>query len=265
MNAIALALVSLGLLGLLLALYPAFQIFHQSKYQRSGWIGLFIMIQLFIFGYLGFIWMLLDRNAGMLEIVVATILLGGGGFVLTITMMSRSTITQMLTVLEQKEFQAHHDALTNLPNRIYFYETLELWIVQPQPMCCMMIDINNFKIINDTYGHAIGDYVLKEVAKRLLSVSPQEGLVARIGGDEFILLLPNTELEQALKAAQAIQTRFRQKIACEPVPLSVGLSIGIALFPAHGDNRKALLRHADIAMYQAKHRDDHIQVFRDEI
>ncbi|MCL1058471.1 GGDEF domain-containing protein [Shewanella gelidimarina] len=264
MNTIALTLVSVGLLGLLLALYPALQICNQPNYQRNGWRILFGMILLFIIGYLGFIWMLFDEDPNNLEMIVAVIFFAGGGFVLTIIKMSKSTIGELLLTLKEKHHQAHHDALTGLPNRIQFYETLERLTIDTNiPTCCMMMDVNNFKVINDTYGHAFGDYVLQEIAKKIFDAVPSGNLVARIGGDEFTVILPNCNADSAVKVAQAIQQNFLNEIVCDPIQLVVGISIGIAQYPIHGENRKVILKYADIAMYEAKKRTDHIQVFQD--
>ena len=152
---------------------------------------------------------------------------------------------------------AHHDALTGLPNRLQFENDLarslqRAWR-QGQQIALLFIDLDCFKLVNDTLGHAAGDELLRVVAARLRSAVRAEDAVARLGGDEFTVVLE--EVDGAAGAALAAG-KLLQAIVAPTVlqgrAVSISASIGIALFPAHGADADALLRAADAAMYRAK-------------
>ncbi|WP_019572154.1 EAL domain-containing protein [Thioalkalivibrio sp. ALD1] len=155
-------------------------------------------------------------------------------------------------------FQAYHDLLTRLPNRALFRDRVDVAIAQAQrhshPLAVMFIDLNRFKVINDSLGHTIGDRLLQAVAQRLLGCIRKGDTLSRFGGDEFTLLLPeisdkNAAVEVAEKILQSLSTPFHLGGDHE---LYVGASIGIAIYPEGGDTLEALIRHADIAMYREK-------------
>lgn len=253
MSNIAIALVTTGLLGLVSALSPTRQICNIPDHQHNGWLLLLSMIFMFIIGYLGYIWMLIDRDVGNLELIVATIFCGGGGFVFVISRMSKETIFKLQQTVHEKHYQAHHDPLTNLANRHQFYDELDKLIdVEPHIFSCLMMDLNDFKIINDTLGHAEGDHVLQVVADRIRQSLPNRGIAARLGGDEFTVVLPDTTIEEAVEVAKRIQKALSKDIQCENHALVVGMSVGIAEFPKHGADKKEIMKNADVAMYKAK-------------
>jgi diguanylate cyclase (GGDEF)-like protein len=158
---------------------------------------------------------------------------------------------------EQLYFMAHHDQLTSLPNRLFFADRLR----QAQALAkrlkhkcgILYLDLDRFKIINDTLGHAIGEVLLQEVGKRLSSCVREVDTVARIGGDEFAIVLVN--LSQAVDAEQ-VATKILKSLAkpvqAEEHELFITTSIGVSLYPEHDDNPDSLLKKADAAMYQAK-------------
>ena len=154
-------------------------------------------------------------------------------------------------------FQAYHDQLTQLPNRALFKDRLELAITQAQrrggTLAVMFIDVDRFKLVNDTYGHAEGDTLLRAIAARLSTTLRRGDTLARLGGDEFTVLLPEIALPED---AEIIAAKIFDALGA-PIPLShddyrVTLSIGIALFPRDGSTAEDLTRNADIAMYQVK-------------
>ncbi|QDF65849.1 GGDEF domain-containing protein [Shewanella sp. SNU WT4] len=266
MTIIAVSLVLLGLLGLIASIKPAYAILHLSDYQHKGWLALVAMISMFIFGYIGFIYMLIDHQVSMLELVVAAIFCGGGAFVFVITCMSRQTIGDLMKTLQQNHFQAHHDSLTGLANRHQFYLDLEQMFASQTPyFCCMMLDLNKFKLINDNYGHSYGDHVLQVVAERLLRAVPEDAITARLGGDELSVLLPGYDSEMAIRIAQTIQQSLMAPIEYEGAVLSIGVSIGIAQYPTDGNDKTSLMINADIAMYQAKRNDSHYQIYQSHL
>jgi len=155
------------------------------------------------------------------------------------------------------EHQALHDALTGLPNRALFHDRVRQAIESARrngdTSAVMVMDLDHFKEINDTLGHYHGDRLLQLVGERLSASLRAEDTVARLGGDEFALLLPcvgdhDHALEVAEKVLEALHTSFE----IDGLALEVGASIGIACFPAHGEDGESLLQRADIAMYVAK-------------
>ena len=157
---------------------------------------------------------------------------------------------------ELLEHQATHDSLTDLPNRALFHDRLihELERLRRQPgsIALLLLDLDRFKEINDSCGHAMGDKVLREIAARLRDVM-RAGTVARLGGDEFAIVLgPSVDRRAAIAAAQRALERLRQPIDGLPPDLTPTASIGIRLISRPGEQPNELLRHADAALYQAK-------------
>jgi diguanylate cyclase (GGDEF)-like protein/PAS domain S-box-containing protein len=154
-------------------------------------------------------------------------------------------------------FQAYHDLLTGLPNRALFKDRLGQAMVYAkrhgQTMATLFLDMDHFKVVNDTLGHLVGDGLLQALALRLRDCLREGDTLSRIGGDEFMLLLPHIRTrDNAAYIAQKILLSLKQPFNIEGHELYVGLSIGIAIFPEDGDSIETLIKHADIAMYHAK-------------
>jgi diguanylate cyclase (GGDEF)-like protein len=156
--------------------------------------------------------------------------------------------------LEQLATEAHHDSLTGLPNRRRFIEQLEATVYADGPGACavLMIDLDRFKEINDSFGHTVGDDLLCLVGPRLQQALAPGDLLARMGGDEFAVLLPGAGADRAEEVAERLGTALRDAFELDGMPLHVDASIGIALSPDHGRDRSLLLARADTAMYAAK-------------
>jgi diguanylate cyclase (GGDEF)-like protein/PAS domain S-box-containing protein len=166
-------------------------------------------------------------------------------------------ITERTKAEERILFLAHHDALTGLPNRLLFRERFEQAVLQAHRdkscVALMFLDLDGFKLINDSLGHSIGDLMLKEVAERLSHVVRKVDVLARHGGDEFLIALTNiSSPESASDVTQKILQAIRMHFVVDGHHLSVSSSIGIAMYPNDGDEFDVLLRKADIAMYAAK-------------
>lgn len=158
---------------------------------------------------------------------------------------------------EQIEFQAYHDALTQLPNRRMFVERLELSLLAARRtrgnVAVLFIDLDRFKTINDTLGHSVADQLLREVAERLKSCVRQTDTVARYGGDEFTIILPDlNQPEDAAQVAEKILERVIEPVVAGSNTIEISVSIGIAVYPYDGTDIDTLLRNADDAMYRAK-------------
>ncbi|MEE4252365.1 MAG: EAL domain-containing protein [Alcanivoracaceae bacterium] len=158
--------------------------------------------------------------------------------------------------------QAEHDSLTGLPNRRVALLLLEDAIKDGSPFAVMALDLNRFKEINDALGHGVGDQVLGVVARRLGTNTKERDLAARLGADEFLLLLSGVDTAQAIRVAHRIRDRVAQTVELDDLHLNVEASIGIALFPEHGTNGETLMRRADIAMYDAKHAGHQVAVYQ---
>lgn len=151
---------------------------------------------------------------------------------------------------------AYEDTLTGLPNRAMFSDRLDQAIKIAQrnggPVSVLIMDLDRFKLINEGLGHPVGDLVLQEVGRRLGKLLRDSDTVARFGGDEFAVLLPTSGTERVSIVAERIQRALEEPILMQGQPIDLGISIGIAGFPEHGDDTIVLMRRADIAMYVAK-------------
>ncbi len=166
-------------------------------------------------------------------------------------------ITDLNKVKEQLQFMAYHDALTYLPNRRLFHDILQQNLKHAhryeQQVAVLFLDLDNFKAINDHYGHDRGDQILQIVAKTLQSCLRESDLLCRWGGDEFVLaLLESGKSADVKNVAEKIRGRILACIAKENDSCPMSVSIGMALFPVHGSEPDLLIRNADMAMYEAK-------------
>jgi diguanylate cyclase (GGDEF)-like protein/PAS domain S-box-containing protein len=171
--------------------------------------------------------------------------------------------TQVASAIERKQMDARlrhiarHDPLTDLPNRALLHDRIEAALrrasAQGRRLAVLYIDLDMFKEVNDAFGHAMGDLLLQETATRLRSCMQNDDMVGRIGGDEFLVLLDSDHPpEQALWVAEQVRARLGHPFSLAASEVKVSPSIGIALYPEHGDDYKQLIRYADEAMYVAK-------------
>jgi len=169
---------------------------------------------------------------------------------------SHTDITERKRSEQLLEHQAHHDALTNLPNRTLLRERLAQAIRVADrdggKVALLLMDLDRFKEINDTFGHPYGDLLLQQLKPRLQGAVTGNDTVARLGGDEFACVLLDTDEAGAKATAQRILCSLETPFALEEYRLNVDVSIGIALYPDHGTEINSLLRRADVAMYVAK-------------
>ena len=166
-------------------------------------------------------------------------------------------ITERKRVHERLAYLAHHDALTGLPNRALFFERVAEALAQARlnrtRLALLFVDLDRFKPINDSCGHAAGDQVLRNVARRMTDSVSSSDTVGRIGGDEFVVLLRNIDdADGALRVGHRIHGELDRPFAVAGKTLRLSSSIGIAIYPEHGSDEIQLAKHADCAMYHAK-------------
>jgi diguanylate cyclase (GGDEF)-like protein/PAS domain S-box-containing protein len=172
----------------------------------------------------------------------------------------RHSADELIAAQARLAHLAYHDALTDLPNRLLFQEHLEQAIARAhrgnRAVAVLFVDLDDFKLVNDSHGHTTGDELLRVVADRLRAAVRATDVVARLGGDEFLILLADIDKESAVEAASRVAENIRAAVLA-PVKLAPGelytrASIGVSLYPADADSAEELLSKADISMYRAK-------------
>jgi diguanylate cyclase (GGDEF)-like protein len=165
---------------------------------------------------------------------------------------------------EERAYLSEHDSLTGLPNRLLLQDRAHQLIMSRRDMLALlMIDLDEFKEINDTLGHSAGDGLLREVSRRLRHLVKQDELVARLGGDEFAILTPRVaNIDDAIRLAERVVEVVSHPTHLDGLSVEVRPSVGIAIRPDHAADFETLLRFADIAMYQAKQRRTGVEVYR---
>jgi diguanylate cyclase (GGDEF)-like protein len=158
---------------------------------------------------------------------------------------------------EELEYQANHDALTQLPNRILLADRLQQELLHSQhlqrQLAILFVDLDHFKFVNDSIGHALGDRLLIIIARRLTECVPTDATVARHGGDEFVIILPAQRAEEdVLRIVKKIHSALNRPLRVDEHELEVSCSIGIGIFPKDGKDVQELLKNAEAAMFSAK-------------
>jgi len=171
-------------------------------------------------------------------------------------------LDRLRRIAAEREHEARHDPLTGLPNRRAFHEAVTALTAQAGTGAVFFLDLDDFKDVNDTLGHDAGDALLHQTGARLQAACA--GMVARLGGDEFAVLLPGICGDQALLQARDLLSAVGRPVSLHPVTLLTKVSIGIALLPDHGTDTNEILRHADVAMYEAKRAGTGVEMYRPE-
>ncbi|MDD3342405.1 MAG: EAL domain-containing protein [Sulfurospirillaceae bacterium] len=161
-------------------------------------------------------------------------------------------------------FQATHDSLTSLPNRSYLQQAISYWSYKnAPPFSLIYVDMDHFKNINDSFGHQFGDHVLVEISKRLKSICPQDSLIVRYGGDEFVILMNLCEHQALLIFSFQLIELLSKPYNINELNFNISASVGIALYPNHGESLDMLLRSADIALSKSKMIKNSVHIFAD--
>ncbi|MCX5780180.1 MAG: diguanylate cyclase, partial [Firmicutes bacterium] len=164
---------------------------------------------------------------------------------------------QLQTALEDIQHLAYYDVLTNLPNRRFFLNKLTESLVRANRnnhmLAVLFIDLDSFKLINDTMGHSFGDLLLKDIGEKIMNCIRDTDIVSRQGGDEFTVLLDQiASIDEAKRWIEEIQLRIQDAFVINEIEVHVAASIGVALYPRHGDDMDSLIKYSDIAMFKAK-------------
>jgi len=250
---------------LTIALYTTSIICQQEQLQKKGWQILFALVLFFIIGYLAIAYLFFQDPNTPHKFLISMLLFAGSIFVILVTTMSHRSISEVKQLALKERKRARHDQLTNLPNRTVLYERIKQAIKisdqSTKPTAILLMDLDRFKEINDTLGHHYGDALLKLVAPRLLNAVRKTDTVCRLGGDEFAVVLPGAGIAQASNISLTIATQMEQSFLINGHSLNVGISIGISLYPEHGNNSETLMKCADIAMYIAKRANIYYEVY----
>jgi diguanylate cyclase (GGDEF)-like protein len=177
---------------------------------------------------------------------------------LRVAMVDRGYLQRMQEMAQKMEYMAHHDSLTLLPNRVAYRNSIDDRLVRLRTEGCifnlLLIDLDNFKPVNDTYGHVVGDELLFESAIRLTDLLNEGDMAIRLGGDEFAILqrVNKDSISEAEALARRVLDALSQPFTCSGHTFSISCSIGISCAPRHGNTREDLFTHADLALYTSK-------------
>lgn len=222
---------------------------------RRRWYHLGGLILLFFCGYLGFLILAYQSSYTTSDMLVAVIFFFGAVFVLMVCLLSYRT-TQELKQIYILEHETITDPLLGIFNRRFLDRRLREEFLRAQryrlDMALLMVDIDNFKQVNDTWGHQVGDLVLKHLTGLMADVLRQTDILARFGGEEFVILLPHTSEPEACKFAERLRSAVEQTPLHKIPELRVTVSIGIACLLSDADDDYSLLERADKSMYWAK-------------
>lgn len=254
---ITMSLIVVGLVLLLASLQPVRKICQEKECTDRTWNLIFTLVMLFIAGYIAQL-IILSRQSvpGVAEILITAVFFGGSLFVLLITRSSLSSIEYIRRISALELHYAYHDQLTGLPNRNFLYDKIDGLIrdggLRRSSFVVLMMDLNQFKEINDSMGHQAGDKLIQYVATRIKKILRVTDIFVRLGGDEFAVLLPGADEKTAKTVAQSIVQFMREPFKVDRRQIPIGLSIGLARYPDDGTSADMLIQHADVAMYQAK-------------
>ncbi|MCF6766457.1 GGDEF domain-containing protein [Thiotrichales bacterium 19S3-7] len=257
-------LVVIGLLSLVNGQINIFYIMTKQPINRYHWRLLFVFVLLFIIGYVLFIAFMMGRSYDQLTKLVSFIFLFGGLFVMLITRLSKKTIFSVVKVEKLKainkelKYLSEHDDLTQLYRKQYFETAVKGALLKmkeaKKEYSILYIDLNRFKRINDTYGHLAGDLVLKAVANLFKEIFRKTDIIARIGGDEFVILLSGSDKASAVLLSQKLLTAVEKlRVKADNEVLMVSMSVGVIQLEKHHDSYLDAIKQADAACYEAKH------------
>jgi diguanylate cyclase (GGDEF)-like protein len=255
-----------GTFILAIALYPVWKLTRElpAGSARSLWYVLTLMILFFMVGYITYAFVNWKNCSSFSELLVPGVFLGGAVFVLLVCFLSFKTVIdlQRVNILEQENIS---DSLMGIFNRRYLDRRLKEEFLRSQrynlPLAILLLDVDRFKTVNDTFGHQTGDLVLKNLAQLIVSTVRDIDIVARYGGEEILIIMPNTTASHAAVLAERLRHKIaveematRDEESCHPA-IKITVSIGVAGFTqgqTTAVDQHTLIKNADKALYQAK-------------
>ena len=259
LNILPFLLVTTGIIMLSFSVYSTQKISQEDPGRKDLWNILLFLNVFFIAGYIMAGYMLLTDTVTLNEFIVSLILFGGGVFFMLTVRMNYHSIQNEKQKVDMERHRGMHDDLTDLPNRKYLYEKIGHAILNAKrnksTVAILLMDLDQFKEINDTLGHHYGDRLLQQIAPRLKMLIHDTDTVARIGGDEFTIILNGQSAFEAIEFAKIIEKSVHEPFDIDGYKLNIGISIGISIYPENGINTRTLLKCADVAMYVAKYSD----------
>lgn len=264
MNEFFIAIIVVGTVLLMASLITTLKICRKSG--SSAWYLLFYFIILFITGYVGilyyFVYFELDS---FLVSIVASILFGGGGFVYLVIKLSYSSLLNIEAAVEVQRHQAEHDILTGLPNRKMFFKSLSHLINESTSCSILFINLNDFKQVNDTYGHSCGDQLLIATAQVLKFNLSEYGFLYRLAGDEFAIISTYQSKKGLQQCIKLIKKSVEAPLKIDKQKINVNFSIGVSHYPQDSLDMYELVKHADLAMYEAKRTKQNLVFYHAEL
>ncbi|MGR6838169.1 diguanylate cyclase domain-containing protein [Aliivibrio wodanis] len=251
MNILPIILVSFGILFLCYSCLPASQICTRTK--NKGWKVLLGLIGFFIFAYSVFLFYLIfQQSLSSVNLGISGILCSGSIFVVVVINYSLQSIRQLHQIATTERYNALHDSLTLLPNRVYCLEQLNQKISLNQPFSVITFDLHNFKQINDAMGHYCGDELLVQLSQRFKDILTEHYFLSRMGSDEFVVLCPQHSNSDIRKIIDKVESTLDKPFNIHGHWIMSSMSAGISIFPTDSQSADKLLQHSDIAMYKAK-------------
>ena len=257
-------MIACGCLFLLISVRPVNRIYKTDS--NLGWLILCSLVVFFIVGYIGVFYYFVQKiSINTADVIVSAIMMAGGFFVFLVTKFSLKSLLKLNELASQERINSLHDPLTGLANRKYLLQKLQQLISQEEPFYLLLIDLNQFKQINDALGHYFGDLLLYQVGQKISQALPNTSLLYRLGGDEFAIISTahnddsdkpiNTDddlLDKIEKLVDLIHNCLQNNFEIESYELSVSACIGVTHFPDCGGGADVLLRQVDLAMYESK-------------
>jgi len=173
-----------------------------------------------------------------------------------------SNITEKKKAESRVHFMANYDDLTKVMNRQAFLKTLHQYCENKTPFTFLLIDVDRFKLVNDQYGHEVGNVMLRMIVKRIKRACHPTDLIGRLGGDEFTLILPSADQDEAVAFSRSLVESFNQEFFIDHIAIRPSVSVGVAFYPRDGETTERLFHHADLALYHAKKHRNSFSLFK---
>ncbi len=225
-----------------------------NYHKQRGWRSLQLLISAFIVGYISFIYFLHTQTIpSVVSFGISSILFGGSIFVVLVVNYSANTIKALKELADQETYNARHDYLTRLPNRKYCLELIDHRLSFETPFSVIIFDLVNFKQLNDGMGHFCGDELLVRVGKRFQRLLDENEFIARMGGDEFIVVTDKVKSNEIEDFLFHLDFSLTRPFNISGLDIHTSAVFGVCSFPSDAKHSELLLKNADMAMYQAKH------------